>query len=45
MDFELSEEQRAFQELARDFAANEMAPYAAAPRACVRPGAVMTSGP
>ena len=29
MDFELSGEQRAFQELARDFAANEMAPYAA----------------
>ncbi len=29
MDFELSDEQRAFQELARDFAANEMAPYAA----------------
>ncbi len=30
MDFTLSEEQRAFQALARDFAANEMAPYAAA---------------
>ena len=30
MDFKLSEEQRAFQALARDFAANEMAPYAAA---------------
>lgn len=29
MDFELSEEQRAFQELARDFAANEMTPFAA----------------
>ena len=29
MDFELSEEQRAFQELARDFAASEMAPHAA----------------
>ena len=29
MDFELSEEQRAFRELARDFAAREMAPHAA----------------
>ncbi len=29
MDFKLSEEQRAFQKLARDFAANEMAPFAA----------------
>ena len=29
MDFELSDEQRAFQELARDFAAREMAPHAA----------------
>ena len=29
MDFELSEEQRAIQDLARDFAANEMAPFAA----------------
>lgn len=29
MDFELSEEQRSFQEVARDFAANEMAPFAA----------------
>ncbi len=29
MDFELSEEQRAFQETAREFAANEMAPHAA----------------
>ena len=29
MDFELSEDQRAFQELARDFAASEMAPHAA----------------
>ncbi|MCH7889268.1 MAG: acyl-CoA dehydrogenase family protein [Proteobacteria bacterium] len=29
MDFELSEEQRAFRELARDFAANEMTPFAA----------------
>ncbi len=29
MDFELSEEQRAFQEAARDFAAGEMAPHAA----------------
>ncbi|MGO8866825.1 MAG: acyl-CoA dehydrogenase family protein [Alphaproteobacteria bacterium] len=28
MDFELSEEQRAFQKVARDFAAAEMAPYA-----------------
>ncbi len=30
MDFTLSEEQRAFQALARDFAAKEMAPFAAA---------------
>ena len=30
MDFELNDEQRAFQALARDFAASEMAPYAAA---------------
>ncbi|MDJ0942839.1 MAG: isobutyryl-CoA dehydrogenase [Kiloniellales bacterium] len=29
MDFQLSEEQRAFQEMARDFAAKEMAPFAA----------------
>ncbi len=29
MDFTLSEEQRAFQDMARDFAANEMAPHAA----------------
>lgn len=29
MDFDLSEEQRAFQDVARDFAANEMAPHAA----------------
>jgi len=29
MDFELSEEQLAFQQVARDFAANEMAPHAA----------------
>ncbi|MFQ5984343.1 MAG: acyl-CoA dehydrogenase family protein [Alphaproteobacteria bacterium] len=29
MDFELSEDQRAFQELARNFAAHEMAPFAA----------------
>ena len=29
MNFELNEEQRAIQELARDFAAKEMAPYAA----------------
>ena len=29
MDFELSDDQRAFQELARDFAANEMTPFAA----------------
>lgn len=29
MDFELSEEQRAFQQAARDFARNEMAPHAA----------------
>ncbi len=29
MDFELSEEQRAIQDLARDFAAREMAPFAA----------------
>jgi alkylation response protein AidB-like acyl-CoA dehydrogenase len=29
MDFELSDDQRAFQELARDFAAREMAPHAA----------------
>ncbi|MEE8505969.1 MAG: acyl-CoA dehydrogenase family protein, partial [Kiloniellales bacterium] len=29
MDFELSEEQRAFQETAREFAAKEMAPHAA----------------
>ena len=29
MDFELSEDQRAFQALAADFAANEMAPHAA----------------
>jgi alkylation response protein AidB-like acyl-CoA dehydrogenase len=29
MDFELSEEQRAFQQAAREFAANELAPYAA----------------
>jgi len=29
MDFELSEEQRAFQRVARDFAAAEMAPHAA----------------
>ncbi len=29
MDFELSDDQRAFAELARDFAANEMAPFAA----------------
>ncbi len=29
MDFELSEEQRAFRDTAREFAANEMAPYAA----------------
>jgi alkylation response protein AidB-like acyl-CoA dehydrogenase len=28
MDFNLSEEQRAFQDVARDFAANEMAPHA-----------------
>ncbi len=30
MDFQLSEEQRAFQDMARDFAAQEMAPQAAA---------------
>ncbi len=30
MDFSLSEEQRAFQDVARDFAATEMAPHAAA---------------
>ena len=30
MDFELNDDQRAFQALARDFAASEMAPYAAA---------------
>ncbi len=30
MDFELSEDQRAFRDTARDFAAKEMAPYAAA---------------
>ena len=30
MDFELSEEQRAFQEMARDFARSEMMPYARA---------------
>ncbi len=30
MDFQLSEEQRAFQDMARDFAAQEMAPFAAA---------------
>ncbi len=30
MDFGLSEEQRSFQQVARDFAANELAPYAAA---------------
>ncbi|MFQ5773898.1 MAG: isobutyryl-CoA dehydrogenase [Kiloniellaceae bacterium] len=30
MDFELSEEQRAFRDTAREFAANEMAPFAAA---------------
>ncbi len=30
MDFQLSEEQRAFQDMARDFAAQEMAPHAAA---------------
>ena len=29
MDFQLSEEQRAFQDMARDFAAKEMLPYAA----------------
>src|SRR3954454_16473817 len=29
MDFELSEEQRAFQQAAREFAAHELAPYAA----------------
>ena len=29
MDFELSEEQRAFRDMTRDFAANEMAPHAA----------------
>ncbi len=29
MDFQLSEEQRAFQDMARDFAAQEMAPFAA----------------
>ncbi len=29
MQFDLSEEQRAFQDMARDFAANEMAPHAA----------------
>lgn len=29
MDFDLSEEQRAFQDVARDFATNEMAPHAA----------------
>ncbi len=29
MDFELNEEQRAFRDMAREFAANEMAPYAA----------------
>ena len=29
MDFELSDEQRAFQQAAREFAANELAPYAA----------------
>ena len=29
MDFELNEDQRAFQEAARDFAANELAPNAA----------------
>ncbi|MGF1608558.1 MAG: acyl-CoA dehydrogenase family protein [Kiloniellales bacterium] len=29
MNFELSEEQRAFRDMARDFAANELAPYAA----------------
>ena len=29
MDFELSEEQRAFQALARDFAADKLAPHAA----------------
>ena len=28
MDFQLSQEQRAFQDLARDFAAAEMAPHA-----------------
>jgi len=30
MDFELSEEQRAFQEMARDFARGEMMPHARA---------------
>lgn len=29
MDFDLSEEQRAFRDMARDFASNEMAPFAA----------------
>ncbi|MCG8354737.1 MAG: acyl-CoA dehydrogenase family protein, partial [Kiloniellales bacterium] len=29
MDFTLSEEQRAFQDMARDFAGREMAPHAA----------------
>jgi alkylation response protein AidB-like acyl-CoA dehydrogenase len=29
MNFELSEDQRAFQDTARDFAANELAPHAA----------------
>ncbi len=45
MDFELTEEQRAFQELARNFARDEMAPNAAAwDRDSVFPVAVLRQG-
>ena len=45
MDFELTEEQRAFQELARNFAGDEMAPNAAAwDRDSVFPVAVLRKG-
>ncbi len=45
MDFELSEEQRAFQDMARQFAAEQMAPHAAAwDEACEFPVATLRAG-
>ena len=42
MDFDLSEEQRAFQDMARDFAMNELAPFAAEwDEGCIFPEAAL----